>query len=127
MGTGGALYVRASRARTWDEFRGDRHERNPLGIPRGFDFRERLVLGLALVMGQDLSDSILVPARWKLLLLLDHHGFLRCRRIISTNERDVTRGRSRWRTLAEVCSMNYRPYPSRLVHVACPGCTQGAR
>ena len=47
-------------------------------LERCLDLDELLVLGLALVVSEDFSDPILVPAGWK--FLLPHLGFLRCRR-----------------------------------------------
>jgi len=61
-----------------NKLRGDCHERNPLILQRCLDLDELLVLRLAFVVSEDLSDPILVPAGWK--LLLPHLGFLRCRR-----------------------------------------------
>ena len=61
-----------------DEFRGDCHQRHPLTLQCCLDLDELLVLGLAFVVSEDLSNPILVPAGWK--FLLPHLGFLRRRR-----------------------------------------------
>src|SRR4051794_17297479 len=61
-----------------DQFRRDGHERNVRGLARRLDVSELLILGLALVVGDQLLYAFLIPARWKGLLA--HFGFLRCRR-----------------------------------------------
>src|SRR4051794_20954582 len=73
----GTLLLRQQGTHFRDQVRWDRHHRDVLGFLGGLDLGELLVLGLALVMGQDFADAGLIPARGELRFA--HEGFLRRR------------------------------------------------
>src|SRR5262249_49337819 len=60
------------------EVRGDRHQRDVLRLARRLDVGKFLILGLVLVMGDEVLDALLIPPRGELLFA--HFGFLLCRR-----------------------------------------------